>query len=83
MVSTGNLLEPIVRTVLLRATFGGGQSIPTDGPAAATVIDGGLEFQFVIVPVVGLMTGTSDAWAWVTTAPLGPSLCATATLTVG
>jgi hypothetical protein len=56
------LTEPVVTRVVLHATAGGAQTLPADGPAAATIIQGGLEFDYLVNKQLDLAVGERVFW---------------------
>jgi hypothetical protein len=65
----GLLQEPIIRTVILRTSFGGGQTIPTTGIDAATIIHGELEFAFLVGKQIDIAVGERGVWQRQAVAP--------------
>ncbi len=58
----GLLTEPLAHNVLLRVAGGGAQTIPTEGPTAATIVQGGVEVDFAINKQLDLGVGERAYW---------------------
>ncbi len=58
----GLVTEPVAHNVLLRIAAGGAQTIPNDGPAAATVVQGGVELDFAVNKQLDLGVGERAYW---------------------
>jgi hypothetical protein len=67
----GRLSEPIARTVLFRAVAGGSQAVPTDGPAAATIVEGGFDIDFLVGKQLDLAVGERSFWQRQAVVPVG------------
>ncbi len=53
----GVLTEPVAHNVLLHIGAGAAQTIPTDGPTAATVVQGGVELDYAVNKQLDLGVG--------------------------
>jgi hypothetical protein len=58
----GLVTEPVAHNVLLRIAGGGAQTIPNDGPAAATIVQGGVEVDYAFNRQVTFGVGERAYW---------------------
>ena len=70
IIGQATLAEPIAARVLLHATAGGGQGIPTTSPAATTIVQGDVGVAYVLNKQVTLEVGERAFWQRASVTPV-------------